>query len=120
MPKNEIDREAILRRVMDSHIGRPKKIGMGELFEAVYGEPWRNKINDSRPLRKLINQMQRSGYPIVSDSDGYYLASAGSEMADYCERRLQRPALRKLDLAAKLRRMTLAELVGQLRLDLGD
>jgi hypothetical protein len=110
-----------LLMVMPHHIGKAKSIGMGELFEAVFGEKYAHRINDTRRLRKIVTELRRDGQPIISSSSrfggGYYLASAGSECADFCEK-LRHQALRKLAMEAKIRKVSLAELVGQLRLDL--
>ena len=106
--------------ILTSHIGRSKSIGMGELFEAVYGERWFNKINDTRPLRKVITELRREGHPICSESSqsggGYWLASAGSETRDYC-RRLEGQALRKLKQSALIKNLSLPQLLGQLQMD---
>ncbi len=107
---------------MARHVGRSNMVGMGELYRAVYGKDWTNRINDTRRLRKLIADCQADGVPICSvvssTGGGYYLASAGSELTDYCTR-LQDQALRKLAKVAKLRRVALPDLLGQLRLQSG-
>jgi hypothetical protein len=113
--------KARLLMLMPQHIGKSKTIGMGELFEAVFGEPYAHRINDTKRLRRIITSLRQEGVPICSSasrfSGGYYLASAGSELADYCGK-LRRQGLRKLWLEASIRKISLAELVGQLRLDL--
>lgn len=110
-----------LLMLMPQHIGKSRTIGMGELYEKVFGEAYSHRINDTKRLRKLITELRRDGVPICSSASrfagGYYLASAGSELADYCEK-LRHQGLRKLSLEAKIRKISLAELVGQLRLDL--
>lgn len=107
--------------VLTQHIGRTRCIGMGELYEEVFGEPWNHRINDTRRLRTLISELRGDGVPIVSSRShvggGYYLASAGSELDEYClARRAQ--ALGILRQEATLRKMALPELVGQVALDL--
>jgi len=103
------------------HIGRSRAIGMVALYEEVFGEKWRDKINDTRKLRELITELRREGVPICSvttkEGGGYYLASAGSELETYCSK-LRTSALKKLALEAKLRNITLPELLGQLTLSL--
>ena len=105
-------------RILAQHAGRSKSIGMGELFEAVYQEPWNNRINDTRALRQLITDLRKEGLPICSDGTGYWLASAGSEVDDYCAR-LRQSALKRLALEARVRRTSLAAIVGQMQLNLG-
>ena len=103
------------------HVGRQKAIGMGELYEKVFGETWQNRINDTRRLRIIITELRQQGVAICSASSptggGYYQASAGSELKDYLSR-LRRKALKALSLEAKMRKMTLAELLGQIELNL--
>lgn len=123
--QQELDRErarARLLAVMTRHVGRSRAIGMGELYSLVFGEDWRNRINDTRRLRRLISQARRTGVPICSLSSsqrpGYYLAAAGSEMQDYTER-LIKQGLRKLVQAAVLQKKTLPELLGQMTMEMG-
>ncbi|MBI5580809.1 MAG: hypothetical protein HY895_16780 [Deltaproteobacteria bacterium] len=110
-----------LLMVMPQHIGKARSIGMGELFKTVFGEEYAHRINDTRRLRRIVTELRREGVPLVSSASryggGYYLASAGSELADFCGR-LRRQALRKLSMEAQIRKVSLSELVGQLRLDL--
>lgn len=124
--ENMTDREkeifkSRLLMVMPQHIGKSKSIGMGELYQAVFGEPWKHRINDTRRLRKVITELRREGVPLVSSASrfdgGYYLASAGSELADFCEK-LRHRALKILSMEAQIRKISLNQLVGQLRLDL--
>jgi hypothetical protein len=107
---------------MPHHFGKSRAIGMGELYQLIFGEAWAHRINDTRRLRKLITELRREdGLPICSlpanSGGGYYYASAGSELAEFCET-LRRRALKILAMEAKIRKISLAELVGQLRLDL--
>lgn len=106
-----------LYRELYKHVGKQNKIGMAELYSRVYRQPWANRINDTRALRYLITELRNDGVPICSDRHGYWLASAGSELDDYC-RRVRTQALKKLRQEARLRKMTLPQLVGQLSLDL--
>jgi len=122
------DTEILIGRLLmelTKHIGRSRAVGMGELYEAVFGEPWAHRINDTRRLRKLITQA-RYGFkpqPICSTSSrtapGYYLAAAGSELEEYIGK-LKHQGLRKLAMAAKLERVPLPELLGQLALYLRE
>lgn len=109
-----------LLAMLTGHIGGHNAIGMAALFEAVYGEPWKNKINDTRRLRYLITGMRNEGVPICSSSDktagGYYLAAAGSELTDYT-RRAEMQALKMLMRNAMIKKISLPEYMGQLRLN---
>jgi hypothetical protein len=109
--------ELMLMKVMSHHHGRARAISMTALHQAVFGRQVGDKINGTRRLRELVTRLKDDGVPICSKSDsdggGYYLASAGSDLEDYC-RRLRAQALRKLAIEAKLRRMALPELLGQI------
>ncbi len=110
---------AKLLTVLTRHVGETNAISMGELYEAVFGEQWKNKVNDTRKLRLLVNKMRSEGIAICSTTDqnngGYYLAAAGSEVNDYL-RRLERRALKILWRISKIKKVSLPELLGQMRL----
>ncbi|MEM5789268.1 MAG: hypothetical protein AAGU11_18295 [Syntrophobacteraceae bacterium] len=111
------EHELRLIKVLGHHPGKNRAIGAGSLYEAVFGKPWRDKIRDTRKLRELVTKLRNEGYPICSSSDseggGYYLASAGSELADHC-RRIHARAMKLLVMEAKLRKLSLPELMGQI------
>jgi hypothetical protein len=94
---------------------------MGELYEEVFEKTYEQRINDTRALRKLITRLRREGTPICSvtgtQGGGYFIASAGSELDDYCKR-LRKKALKGLQQEAILRRTTLGQLIGQMALNL--
>ena len=106
-----------LLKTLSAHHGRARAISMHALHQAVFGSPIEDKINGTRRLRKIVTGLRREGIPICSVSDkdggGYFLASAGSDLEDHC-RRLRAQALRKLAIEAKLRKMALPELLGQI------
>lgn len=122
---SDAQREALKGRllaVLTRHPGRARAIGMGALHEAVFKEGYRGgKINGTRMLRKLITELREDGVPICSaatpDGGGYYLATAGSDLDDYC-RNLRCQALKKLKLESTLRRRTLPQLVSEIQLNL--
>lgn len=110
-----------LLKILGHHPGRNRALGSGALFEAVYGVAPADKIRDTRKLRELITAMRKEGYPICSTSDaeggGYYLASAASELDDHCKR-IHARAMRLLVMEARLRKMSLPGLVGQISMAL--
>jgi hypothetical protein len=112
-----------LLATLTTHIGATHAIGMAGLYEAVFDRPWDHRINDTRPLRALITKLRQEGVPICSlsnqDGGGYYLASAGSELNDYLRRREIR-ALKILAMNALIKRKTLPEYLGQMRLNMED
>jgi hypothetical protein len=104
---------------LSRHVGEMNAIGMAELHEAVFSETWCHRINDTKKLRELITEMRNEGVPICSVSassgGGYYLAAAGSELRGYTERDKKR-ALRILARIARIERISLPELLGQMRI----
>lgn len=117
--RDEIYKSKLLMLLMQ-HIGSANAIGMGELYQAVYGDSWRHRINDTRNLRHLITALRRDGVPICSrascTSGGYWVASASSELAEYCQR-IRSRAVKALALECRIRKISMAELVGQLSLE---
>lgn len=121
MSSDGFSREELEARVLKAlarHPSRARAIGMGELFEAVYGEGWRNRINDTRALRKLITDLREEGTPIGSTGDGYYMLTSESELRDYCTR-LRDQALRKLVQESRIRKTSLPTLLAEIQLNLG-
>lgn len=115
--------KGVLLRILSRHVGSGRKIGMGELYQEVFGAAWANRINDTRALRALITELRHEGIPICSVADrtggGYYLASAGSEVNAYCER-LRTTALKKLKMEAQIRNISLPQLLGQMAMNLEE
>lgn len=120
----KVNKEQLKSRIMMElmkHVGKNNIISMSELHLRVFGEVANNIINDTRQIRKIVEELRREGLPICSlkgkNNAGYYIASAGSELKDYCDR-IRRQALRQLAIEAKLRKMTLPQLLGEIRLNL--
>lgn len=123
MDKKERERlKTRLMEIMFDHVGRSKRIGMGELYEKLFNEKFNNRINDTRPLRILITELRKKGIAICSDASttagGYYVASAGSELKDYTRRDKMR-ALKILKRVANMEKTTLPALLGQIQVNLG-
>ena len=110
-----------LLEVLTLHVGEEKAIDAGELYSRVYDEKVTNKINHTRAMRKLITALRRKGVPIGSTSavngGGYYLCRAGSEVTAFCDR-LTRRALTTLGMVAKVKKLSMPELLGQMRMNL--
>jgi hypothetical protein len=115
-----ISAEERLMLVLARHVGRENCISAAELYRKAFRRPCQDAINDTREMRLLIMALRRRGEPICSVSDkynpGYYLAVAWEEMEAFC-RRLERRGLASLAQVAKLRRLALPDLLGQLRLE---
>jgi len=110
-----------LKSVLMKHIGPSRKIGMGELFTEVFQESYENRINDTRMIRILVEELQREGIQICSSransGGGYWLAATVTELNGYCDV-LKTEAIKKLGKVAGLKRMSLPELMGQMALNL--
>jgi len=117
----EPERRGTILAELASHIGEPNAIGMGELYELVYGEQWSNRINDTRALRKVITDLRGEGVPICSVAasygGGYFLAAAGSELAGYL-RKSERRALKILKRNATIKKISLPDYLGQMKLNM--
>jgi hypothetical protein len=109
-----------LLEVMEWHRGYPRRIGMAELWRKVYKLPCAHRINDTSALRVLIRKLRRLGHPICSTCEkyepGYYLAETPEELSEFAARH-QRRGLTSLSQAAKMMRIGLPELLGQLQLE---
>lgn len=105
--------------ILARHRGRENCIGMGELWRKVFRLPCDHRINDTSPLRRLIRKLRRQGEAICSTNDkynpGYYLAETPEELAEFIGRH-ERRGLASLGQVAKLRKIALPELLGQLQL----
>ena len=104
-----------------SHVGKSNVIQMADLYQRVYNEPWKDRINDTRPLRRLITELRKEGVPVCSSvrstGGGYYVSSVGSELAAECDR-LKRRALGLLARAAIMSKTSMPDLMGQLSLEI--
>ncbi|MGD8389628.1 MAG: hypothetical protein PVG49_20950 [Desulfobacteraceae bacterium] len=117
-------REEIRGRVSEilmDHVGAENAIPMAELYETIYGVKVRDKINDTRPLRNVIDEMQNEGRRINStrkkNEGGYYLARSAHELNGFF-RRLEEEAMKKFAKVAAMKRVSLPALLGQKILDL--
>ncbi len=122
MTKEQMQQAKIrLLMALTHHVGPDNRIGMGELYEQVFGEPYQNRINDTKGLRRLITKLRNEGTAICSDQStttgGYWLAASSSETNAYCDN-LKKQALRKLSRVAAIKRISLPEFLGQMQLAL--
>jgi len=124
MEKNQVSNEEATSKILmilARHVGEEKAIDMGELYSRVFDEPYTHKINNTRRLRTVITALRQKGVPIGStaakNGGGYYLVRAGSELDAYCGR-LRRAALNKLAMEARLRKISMPELLGQMQMNM--
>ena len=106
--------------VMLNHVGKENAIGMSALYQKVYGEKPFDLVNDTRPIRTIITALRDEGRAIGSTSKsnggGYYVPRSGSELQEYCDVRLHRPALRLLKREATIKNVSFPSLIGQMAL----
>ena len=116
----ESEAKARLLSALSRHVGVEKALGMAELFELVFKRPVSHRINDTRRLRTLITNLRMEGAAIASvskpEGGGYYLAGAGSELEDYLSR-LRARGMAALRLEARIRKITLTELLSRAGLE---
>jgi len=124
MTTEQIDRDTArirLYKILLGHVGPEKKVGMGALYRAVFGQAFNHRINDTKALRVLITDLRAEGLPVMSTSTsaggGYWIAASQSEITDYCNRMKSR-ALGILRRAAAIKQIALPEYLGQLQLEL--
>lgn len=114
----------LILSILSRHTGKERAIGMGELYERVFDKPWNHRINDTRPLRDIITEMRFEGQPIGSvrnrNGGGYYMATRSSHELTEMTGKIEAEGLRKIRMAAAMKRITLGELLGQMRLNLQE
>ena len=107
--------------ILSKHIGKSNPIRMADLYKEVFGVEPKDNIQTTRIIRNMITELRKEGVPICSsmksDNGGYYLSNTGSELDDYL-RRLRSRAIKALSVEAKLRKMTLPQLLGHIQLNL--
>lgn len=94
--------------VLSHHIGKGNGIGVKDLAQQLSAQ--------ERHVRTLISDLRGEGHAICgTPRDGYYIAATPEELQQTCEF-LRHRALHSLGLEAKLRRIPLPDLLGQLHL----
>ncbi len=94
--------------VMQRHIGRENAISGKRLSEAL-------QVND-REMRKLTDHAIEEGIALCSHpAYGYWVAKTPDELEETCRFHRSR-ALHELQKEARLKKLTLADLLGQLHL----
>ena len=98
-----------LLAILQSHIGCSRGITANALAELLG--------RDERQVRRLITHLRTDGIAICgTPRNGYYIDETAEEMEATCEF-LRGRALHSLALESKLRKMTLGELLGQMRIN---
>ena len=75
---------------------------------------------DERRLRMIVEELRMEGHPICAHpSSGYYIAASGEEIEEAIAF-LHARAMTSLRQIARLRRVALPDLLGQMRLEVSD
>lgn len=97
-----------LLTVLSHHIGRGNGLGVKALAATLQTK--------ERYIRTLVSALRDEGHAICgTPKDGYYIAATPEELTQTCEF-LRHRAMHSLGLEAKLRRIPLPDLLGQLHL----
>jgi biotin operon repressor len=94
--------------VLSAHIGRERGVSVRQLALEL--------DIDERAVRTLVSELREEGHAIAAHpKSGYFIAADAGELESCCAF-LRSRALHSLRLEAQMRRISLADLVGQLRL----
>ncbi|MBA4381807.1 MAG: hypothetical protein C0406_04505 [Sideroxydans sp.] len=97
-----------LLNLLSHHIGKGNGIGVKELSVQLGAH--------ARHVRMLVTELREDGHAICgTPRDGYYIAATPQELKATCEF-LHNRALHSLSLEAKLLKIPLPDLLGQLHL----
>ncbi len=124
MRDREISRYEIrkrLREILAYHAGFDQAVTLRDLTALILGRPV-DKLEAydgaGRAVRQEIsNLIHEEGLPVMSSPQGYFLVANKAEI-EACARKLRSQALAILAREAKLKKVSLVEVTGQLTLDL--
>ncbi len=124
MPEDRDELKQKVRAILERHQGPDDCVNMFELFHAVTGLPVipGRKINQTRPIRSLVEQLRREGCPIALRSGpngGYFWARNDEELQSTITWFHDR-AMSSLRQEAVLKRMEPAEVVKQYEIELTE
>lgn len=116
-----MDNEKVFKALVElqKHRGRQRAIPMAELYEKVFGETPRDKISSTRPLRRVITELRKMGFPVCSAmigrETGYFLAETAEEIEKFCET-MEKRVMKTLYLLSRVKKLSLPEYLGQLKI----
>jgi hypothetical protein len=105
-----------LLTVLSRHIGARNGITAERLAWRLYGAGATER--DQRQIRKLVVDLRREGHHICADpGHGYFIAETAEELDDTCRFLLQR-SMTTLSQISAMKRVSMPDLAGQLRINL--
>lgn len=108
----ELDKTLLLQ-TLSRHIGHENGISAGELVIAMCGS---TSASDERYMRKLVQELREEGHHVCAHPQhGYFIAGNDEELLQTCEFLYGR-AMCSLGQISAMRRVSLPDLRGQLRL----
>ena len=113
MNAEAMSREAVLA-ALENHVGADNGISAKKLVVEIYRDDVPKAAE--RMLRKVIEELRRAGHHVCgTPADGYFIAASEGELLRTCEF-LHDRAMTTLRQVAAMRRVSLPDLRGQLRL----
>jgi hypothetical protein len=98
--------------------GAANGLTVAELARAITGDAF-PRLGTERHLRKVINALRMAGHPVgATPKNGYFLCGTAAEVDEFCEFNFKR-AMNSLRFIAAVKRVSLPDLRGQLRLPEG-
>ena len=119
MNANEREYQAKLLEILQRHRGRDNAVKGRYLARGMFGDALLSPVRRERKLRALVKDAVSQGHPVVGDSRGYYLAGSQEEVEAVVST-LRKHGLAELTKAARLKRISLKQFVGQLALELDE
>lgn len=99
---------------LSRHIGAKNGIGVECLAQYIYGADATER--EQRAVRRMVEELRRDGEHICADpGHGYYIAKTEEELDTTC-RFLYSRAMTSLTQIAAMKRVSLPDLAGQLRI----
>jgi len=110
-----ITRDRVLA-ALSRHVGKVNGRTIEKLTAEITGEPASTE-RDERRVRKIVSELREQGIAVCAHpATGYFIAENAGELEDCCLF-LRERALHSLRLESRLRKITLPELLGQLRIE---
>lgn len=110
-----ITRDQVLA-ALARHVGQARGVRIDRLVAEITGCLLRSDGHE-RKVRELVSDLREQGVAICARPEtGYFIAETAEELEESC-RFLRARAMHSLVLESKLRKITLPELLGQLRLE---